>query len=111
MNRLFKELRSNRIKTNKYNTKNVNNVISERKIKKVSNKKLIQLYLKAIDNKNKNEIEILYNEYNTNNNNKKDIVYNIYSRNKLNSERLQFYNRKLYCLFEHFFFSNKRTNE
>jgi len=53
---------------------------------------LIQLYLTAIDNKNKNEIEFLYNQNNKNNINniENDIVYEMYNANELNSERLQF---------------------
>ena len=50
---------------------------------------LIQSYLMAIDNKNKNEIKNLY-EINNINKIKKDIVYKMYIDDKLNSERFQF---------------------
>jgi len=68
-----------------YNTK----IINKNDIKKVSDNNLIQSYITAIDNKNKNEIEILYNK-NNKSNIEKDIVYEIYKKHELNSERLQF---------------------
>jgi len=50
---------------------------------------LINSYLTAIDNKDKNKVEILSNE-NKKHNIKKDIVYEMYNENKLDSERFQF---------------------
>jgi len=58
--------------------------------KKVNNANLIQTYLMAIDNKNKEDIKFLYNENNSNNVIEKDIVFEMYNENKLNLERLQF---------------------
>ena len=50
---------------------------------------LIQSYLAAIDNKNKNEIENLFKE-NKKFSNENDIVFEMYNKKQLNSERLQF---------------------
>jgi len=50
---------------------------------------LIQSYLTAIDNKDKNKIKTLYNEYNKHDI-EKDVVYEMYKKKELNSERLQF---------------------
>ena len=56
---------------------------------KIITDNLIQSFLIAIDNKNKEEIKFLYNEkYNKGIEN--DIVFEMYSQRELNSERLQF---------------------
>jgi len=55
----------------------------------IENLDLIQSYLVAIDNKNKDKIEILFNE-NEKNTIKNDIVLWMYFNDKLNSERLKF---------------------
>jgi len=69
---------------------NVNNYsVNEHKTKKNDNGNLIQLYLSAIDNKDKEKIKILYNE-NNNNNIENDIILEIYNKKKLNSEKLEF---------------------
>ena len=56
----------------------------------IINDNLIQSFLMAIDNKNREEIKILYNEKYKNNFEKDDVVLEIYQKNELNSERLQF---------------------
>ena len=56
---------------------------------KIINDNLIQSFLIAIDNKNKEEIKFLYNEkYKKGTEN--DIVFEMYSQRELNSERLKF---------------------
>jgi len=50
--------------------------INKQNSKIIIDENLIQLYLNAIDNKNKKEIEFLYNN-DKRNNNEKDIVYEI----------------------------------
>ncbi len=67
--------------------KNVNNDVSNKN--KPIEDSLIQLYLNAIDKKNKKKIKIIHEENNQNNINR-DIVYDIFINNKLNCERLQF---------------------
>ena len=58
-------------------------------IENVNYDNLIQSYLMAIDNKNKEEVKFLYNErYKKNIEN--DIVFEMYNQKELNSERLQF---------------------
>jgi len=52
-------------------------------------KNLIQLYLVAIDNKNKNEVKKIYNE-NKRATDENDIVFEIHNRKQLNIERLNF---------------------
>ena len=58
-------------------------------IENLNEDQLIQSYLIAIDNRNKDEVEFLFNkanEYNI----KKDIVFKMYNRYQLNSKRLEF---------------------
>jgi len=58
-------------------------------IENLNEDQLIQSYLIAIDNRNKDEVEFLFNkanEYNI----KKDIVFEMYNRYQLNSKRLEF---------------------
>ena len=55
----------------------------------IINDNLIQSFLIAIDNKNKEEIKFLYNEkYKKSIEN--DIVFEMYSQRELKSERMQF---------------------
>jgi len=63
-----------------------------------SNYNIIQSYLTAIDNKNKEKMKDLYNKRNEHNI-ENDIVSEIYKRNKLNSKRLQFIIDNCTCLF------------
>jgi len=75
---------------NDRNKKEINELTNKNIIVENSNEDfLIQSYLIAIDNKNKNEIKTLYHNANENNI-KKDIIFELYNRNQLNSERLQF---------------------
>jgi len=69
--------------------KNDNDVSNKHNSKKTVDDNLIQLYIAALDKKNKEVIEFLYNlnnKYNIEN----DIVYEMYNINELNSERFQF---------------------
>ena len=50
---------------------------------------MIQSYMTAIDDKNKDKIKYLYTE-NNKNSTENNIVYELYNKNELNSERLLF---------------------
>jgi len=86
MSKSFKKLNTHKRKNG---IKNVSDIQIKYNIEKFINNNIIQSYLMAIDNKNKEDIIYLYNE-NSKNNIEKDTVYEIYKENKLNLERLQF---------------------
>jgi len=65
------------------------NITKNKNIIEEKPKDLVQSYLNAIDDKNKNEIRQLTIQ-NDKNDIEKDIVYELYSNNQLNNERLLF---------------------